>query len=241
MGSLPGENITGVSITIQTFLKALLGIALALVVIYSSVMLLRGVSLKTVLGSSLAIAGISLVMLCILFVLVNVRVTIGPRQVETLPPMPTLVAGEPAPLPASLIGLVWIILAALAMLSAAWLVRWRKEQALTSDPLKREAEHALRALLMGADLKDVIIRCYQQMSLVLQKEQGIELEETMTAREFERLLAARGVPQLPVCQLTRLFESARYGWRQPSPDEKQAALDCLKAIQQYSHAAREAS
>ena len=96
----------------------------------------------------------------------------------------------------------------------------------------------MQALRTGRDLKNVIVHCYRQMSLALQKEQGIELEETMTAREFERLLEARGIPHDPVHQLTRLFEAARYGFEQPHPGDEQVALDCLNAIVQYSRERR---
>jgi hypothetical protein len=74
------------------------------------------------------------------------------------------------------------------------------------------------------------------MSQALQKERGIEMEQTMTARDFESLLEARGIPRDPVHQLTQLFEGARYGHRQPGPDEEQKAFDCLNAIVQYSRA-----
>jgi hypothetical protein len=76
------------------------------------------------------------------------------------------------------------------------------------------------------------------MSLALQKEQGIELAATMTARDFERLLEARGVPAAPVHQLTRLFEAARYGRWLPEPSDEQAAFDCLSAIVLYSRERR---
>jgi hypothetical protein len=76
------------------------------------------------------------------------------------------------------------------------------------------------------------------MSLALKKEQGIELEETMTAREFERLLEARGIPPVPVHQLTQLFEAARYGYRLPTPGDEQTAFDCLNAIVQHAQAVR---
>jgi hypothetical protein len=76
------------------------------------------------------------------------------------------------------------------------------------------------------------------MSLALKKEQGIELEETMTAREFERLLEARGIPPAPVHQLTQLFEAARYGYRLPTPGDEQTAFDCLNAIVQHAQAVR---
>ncbi len=93
-----------------------------------------------------------------------------------------------------------------------------------------EAERALQALRTGSHLNDVIVRCYIQMSQALQKEQEIELEQTMTAREFEHLLEARGIPYAPVHQLTQLFEAARYGFRQLGQGDEQKAFECLNAI-----------
>jgi hypothetical protein len=104
----------------------------------------------------------------------------------------------------------------------------------------REAERAIRALQTGSDIQNVIVRCYLQMSQALQKERGIKREAAMTARDFERLLEARGIPHTPVHQLTRLFEAARYGRRSSGPEEEREALDCLNAIVRHSRAARPA-
>jgi len=94
------------------------------------------------------------------------------------------------------------------------------------------------ALKKGLDFKNVIVQCYQQMSAALQKEQGIELEDTMTAREFEHLLEAKGLPRDPVHQLTQLFEAARYSLQQFTPADEQKAFDCLSVIVQFSHERR---
>jgi crotonobetainyl-CoA:carnitine CoA-transferase CaiB-like acyl-CoA transferase len=72
------------------------------------------------------------------------------------------------------------------------------------------------------------------MSAALQKEQGIELEKSMTAREFEQLLEAKGLPRDPVHQLTQLFEAARYSLRQFTLAEEQTAFECLNTIMQFS-------
>jgi hypothetical protein len=84
---------------------------------------------------------------------------------------------------------------------------------LEDAALESEAQQALQALQSGSNVADVILRCYVQMSRVLQKEQKLELKQTMTARPFERLLEARGFPAAPVHQLTGLFENVRYGYQ----------------------------
>jgi len=97
-----------------------------------------------------------------------------------------------------------------------------------------EAEKAWQALMTGLDLKDVIIKCYRQMSLAVEKEQGIERKDFMTTREFENLLEAAGIPHDPIHQLTQLFEAVRYGNWQPQLLDEQKAINCLEAIMFYS-------
>ena len=130
--------------------------------------------------------------------------------------------------------LVTITLAIMGLLIIILAVNWYINRGKSDDPLRMEAELALQAIQKGSDLKGVIIHCYRQMSQALQDEQGLEMEEAMTAREFERLLAERGVPNRPVAQLTSLFESARYSLQQPTPGDEKAAVESLNAIVQYT-------
>jgi hypothetical protein len=115
-----------------------------------------------------------------------------------------------------------------------WASNRRTQNLRAGDLVEIEAERAMQALQQGLDFKNVIVQCYRQMSAALQKEQGIELEDTMTAREFEHLLEAKGLPRDPVHQLTQLFEAARYSLRQFTPADEQKAIDCLSAIVQFS-------
>jgi hypothetical protein len=130
--------------------------------------------------------------------------------------------------------LVWIGLAIVLILLAVGAILWRSGQTGRGDPVRLEAQRAVEALKTGLDLRNVILRCYEQMSLALQREQDIKREEAMTAREFERLLQARGIPREPVHQLTLLFEVARYGHRLLAPEDEQKAYECLNAIVRYS-------
>jgi hypothetical protein len=98
------------------------------------------------------------------------------------------------------------------------------------DELAREAQGALDALQAGADLRDTVIRCYLDMSRVLQQEKGIRRQAAMTPREFEDVLAGKGLPADPVRELTRLFERSRYGNQRPSPADEQQAVASLQAI-----------
>jgi type II secretory pathway pseudopilin PulG len=96
--------------------------------------------------------------------------------------------------------------------------------------LLQQAEDAVDALQAGMNLRNVIIRCYLQMTHAIQEEQGIERNDTMTAREFEGWLEQKGFPSVPVRQLTSLFEKVRYSKQQTSNDDERLAIDSLNEI-----------
>jgi len=228
------ESQPDVSIRISTLLIALLEVVGILVLVYSVYKLLKGVPWKEILGPALRIAVLAMVAIVILFALANLHVTSEPLAPEVLPPV---LQREGPPLgspPAILIWLVWIGLGVMIIALGVWARNRRTQNLHTGDPVELEAERAMQALKKGQDFKNVIVQCYRQMSAALQKEQGIELADTMTAREFERLLEAKGLPRDPVHQLTQLFEAARYSLRQFTPADEQSAFDCLSAIVQFS-------
>jgi len=224
------DALPQVSISINTFFKAVLGVILLLVLLFCFYKALRGAHWKELLVPILTIMVGTLVILGLLALLANVNVSIIPDQPEILPtalPIPRAPAG---PLPLDFTWLAGIALALGVIGVGLWLALRRKEAPRAMAALQFEAERALQDILAGLDLRGVIIQCYQQMSQALQQERGIELEETMTAREFERLLDTRGFPPGPVHQLTRLFENARYGSHPPAPGDEKSALDCLEQI-----------
>jgi hypothetical protein len=227
------ESMVLPPISVNTFVRAILGILLLSALAYSGYKVIRGASWKEILSSSRFIAALVLLFLVvigILFVVVNLSITDLPSAPEILPPTLAIQGEQLGPLPPGLIWLVWIGLGLVITLLVFRIIRWQIQRGRSSDPLILEAERALQALKSGEIFKNVIVRCYREMSLVLKREQGIELEETMTAQEFERLLLARGIPHTPIDQLTRLFEAARYGSRSPTPVNEQEAYDCLNAI-----------
>jgi hypothetical protein len=98
------------------------------------------------------------------------------------------------------------------------------------EQLAQEAQEAIDALQAGADLKNTVIRCYHEMSLILLEQRGLKRAETMTPREFERDLEDSGLPGEQVRLLTRLFETVRYGTKVPDEEEENMAIESLSSI-----------
>lgn len=232
-GTVPQNQVTTASVSINTYFKAVFEIVLVLVIAYVSYKLLKGVAWKEILAPTLFIAMLIALVLIVLFFMAGVQIKSEAFAPEILPSDLNIPSQPLGPLPPGLIWFVWIGLAVLVILLGIWLIRRTPKYIHPSDPLQLEAERALQALRTGAHLNNVIVRCYMQMSQALQEEQEIELEQAMTAREFELLLEAKGIPYAPVHQLTQLFEAARYGFRQPGPDDEQKAFECLNAIVQF--------
>jgi len=211
-------------------------IILIVAIAYAGFKYRKKIAWREILVPMFFITILALLGLAILFLLQGVKIDFETVTPEILQPEIRFEGPPLGPVTPNLIGLVWIGLAAGLILFGAWIFFRAGKRAQPGDLIKQEAEQAIRDLQTGSDLKSVILRCYLQMSQALLKERGIKLEETMTARDFEGLLEARGIPRDPVRQLTRLFEGARYGFRQPGPEDERQALDCLNAIVQYSRA-----
>ncbi|RME53086.1 MAG: DUF4129 domain-containing protein [Caldilineae bacterium] len=105
-----------------------------------------------------------------------------------------------------------------------------REEDDTQDRIVQEAEEALAALEAGGDVRDVVLRCYVQMSQVLRESRHVERRKAMTPREFEQYLAAAGLRDEHIQRLTRLFESVRYGGKPSTGAAALEANDCLRAI-----------
>ena len=89
---------------------------------------------------------------------------------------------------------------------------------------------ALDDLFAGRDWEDVVIRCYADMSAAISRRRGVGRHQAMTPREFAVRLERIGLPPNSVSRLTRLFEQARYGSHQSTPDQVREATDCLAEI-----------
>jgi hypothetical protein len=234
---IPEDETPTMSISILTLIKIVLVVVLILAAFYIGIKFRKKIPWRDLLAPAFFTTILSLIVLCLLFFLQGVKVNFNTEAPEFLLPDPVLEGRPLGPVNTDLMWLVWIGLALGLLLIGVRFLLWRREPGRLPDAVQLEAEQAIRALQTGSDIRGVIVRCYRQMSVALQKERGIRLEETMTARDFERLLEARGIPHDPVHQLTLLFEGARYGYRQPGPDEERKALECLNAIVQSGRSA----
>jgi hypothetical protein len=139
-----------------------------------------------------------------------------------------------AAFPPWLVGVTALALAGIVvagLVGVAWFL-WRRSHppATPLEQLAQEAQQALDALQAGADIKNTVIRCYVEMSRVLDEQRGIRRQETATPREFEQQLKAAGLPDAQIEQLTRLFEAVRYGAKVTDERQERQAIDCLNGI-----------
>lgn len=151
----------------------------------------------------------------------------------TLPPLPPLPDFVPNPSLWTVLAVTLAISALLVGLAAGviWLI-WRNRPR-PEEPLARiglQAQAALDALQFGDDFRATIIRCYREMTRVLQQERGIQRGIAMTPAEFESVLQGKGLPSEAVHQLTQVFEDVRYGDLTADRQQERLAKDSLAAI-----------
>ncbi|MBN1956096.1 MAG: DUF4129 domain-containing protein [Anaerolineae bacterium] len=153
--------------------------------------------------------------------------------------LPTNSPGGESPLDIVVDPPQWLVIASaagLALLVSAAVVGFgqlllrRRRFASPLEQLAGEAQDALEALQAGENLRDVVLRCYYEMLRISSEQRGLQREKTTTPREFERYLVEAGMPGEQVQQLTRLFESVRYGAKTPDKLQEQQAVTCLTAI-----------
>ena len=220
------------------FIVILIGLIVAITTLYSMYKLLRGADWKNIVATARSMLFISLLVCGILLLIMMIPGSESSTQVEMPPQTPEpLVTSPLGAAPPVLLWVVGIGLLIMTALAGMWIITSRQPKPI--DLVGLEAERAWQALKTGLDLKDVIIKCYHQMSLALEKDRGIEREDFMTTGEFEHLLETAGLPYDPIHQLTQLFDAVRYGNWKPNPADEQKAIQCLEAIMVYSHETKE--
>ena len=235
----PIEEHPFLSVSVNKFILVLIALLLVGTMLVSIYKLLRGADWKSLLNVLRSVLISSVLFGCLVFLIMLLPASRdAPAEIPIPTPAPKPVVT--APLGSAPPALLWLVGIGLLVISV-WVGVWiftSSRQPGPIDVVGWEAEKAWRALKTGLDLKDVIIKCYLQMSLALKKDQGIEREKFMTTGEFENRLEASGVPHEPIHQLTRLFNAVRYGNWQPNPVDEQKAVQCLEAIMDYSRKTR---
>jgi hypothetical protein len=129
-----------------------------------------------------------------------------------------------------------ILLAGLLIWWAGRLWTQLREAHVSRDSLNQIAaiaRESLGELKAGRSYENAIIECYDRMSDVLVRRQGLKRGHTMTPSEFAADLMRAGLPRDPIQKLTGLFEAVRYGSRPAGQHEIDQAIDALTAILLY--------
>jgi len=215
-------------------LQGILALIFLVVIIYVSIRIIVLLGRKEVFQVALAI-----MILFALVYLISLPVFAPPApsqggdfDLKTPLPInyPVVPLGEPPQ------GLIWFVIIGVVVGVSFPFINMAKDQLKQNkadEKILEEAEHAINALHSGEELRNVILRCYMQMTHALYEEQGIERNHTMTVREFEDLLALRGFPNAPVKQITALFEKVRYGEELMSKEDEGIAVESLNEIVRF--------
>ncbi len=112
-----------------------------------------------------------------------------------------------------------------------WLFASRRHaQATTVTQLATQAEETIEELLSGKDLRETILLCYRRMTEIAAKNRNLPREVAVTPHEFEAALISKGLPSVPVHELTSIFEDIRYGDKTAGEDERRRAVGALRVI-----------
>lgn len=100
----------------------------------------------------------------------------------------------------------------------------------TEENISSTADRAITELHEGEDVRDIIIRNYQKMLIVLEKE-GVKQEISFTPRELEKMALSRlQLSEGTIDEMTRLFEEAKYSDHPLGEKERRRAIDNFKQI-----------
>jgi hypothetical protein len=216
---------------IHPFILRLFGILVAVSLVVILGLILSGKGWKKVLKHFLAytlLLGGFIIFIFFVYLLRSLPLEpaeLLPRPTPPEPPLTTPLGSPP-------VSLTWLVGICLALIAAILLYTWLRARRKLDQTalLVKQVENARQNLLSGMNLDEVILRCYQQMSLVLQQEGGIERQSFTTPAEFEDQLIAAEFPKEPIHQLTHLFEIVRYGHGSPTSADEQEALSSLQKI-----------
>ena len=234
----PSADASTGPVNFMTILRIvlLLGVAILLAYIVASLFTPAG------RRRLLVMAAVALVMLLALTLLSLVHTTretdanAQPAMGAGQPPLPTTSPESTVPFePRPPSWLLWTALAASSLIAAAGVVGVvlhviRRRPKGARQRLAAQTRAAIDSIAAGADIRNVVVRCYREMSVVVRDELGIERETAITPREFARVLESWGLPGGPVRDLTEVFEEIRYGNTETAVTHEKRALDSLALI-----------
>ncbi len=227
------------TIPVNRFIMILVCLVAAGAFLYSVIKVLRGASWRDVLSFLISMVFIVLIIGGLLLAILALPHSTSPVQTQLVVPTPQPRVTAPlGPVPPILLWIVGGCLLISGIMLIIWVIRIARKKPGATDLIAREAEKARQRILLGVGLKDVIIQCYRQMGDVLREDRGIARKETMTTLEFEESLITAGFSPEPVHELTRMFNAARYGNWQPSPDDEEKAIRCFEDITRFTQIRR---
>lgn len=214
-------------------LPAFRGILAVGLVVLGILLVVRLASLwhpRRLLGIAAAIAVIVLIMISLPRIPSGGAVALPPESAAPRVPSAEVVTtplGTPPPTFVWIAGLIVLVAGAVAVIIA---LRPRPAPVSVADEIAVEASRALGEIKAGADSTSVIVRCYLQLTSLVQKERGLSRHRGVTVREFEASLEGLGLPREPLWRLRNLFEAVRYGERRMSPQEEAQAVASLSEL-----------
>lgn len=236
-GAGGGPFASSTADVILLIVRGVLALAAVGLPVYIVISLLTGEGRRRLLGEVIALTVI------ILMLTLLSRSAQSPEEQETLrlppfeAPTPSAPAGPPAEFTANVPPWIDVVAAPVlaVIVSGAVVVLWwvwnrAKAPPDTLDQVAEQAQMTIDALHAGEAFDDVIIRCYVQLTRIVQEARNIRRDKAMTPSEFEQFLLQRGFPAQPVRDLTRLFERARYGHKPAGDLEERQAIASLEAI-----------
>jgi len=227
---------------IQTYsfaaIPGIFGLILLLMIFYVLIRLTAFVNLKWLLSwLSRFILALAVLFIFLIFLSYLNFGTTGASEwaLEIVPSPSTKISTSPFGQPPK--EFIWIAAIGFILATGFFIIKVFGRQlqpSRTEDSLLQPAKNAIQALRAGKDFRNVIIRCYLEMANRLEEERGIERSHDMTVREFEDWLAFKGLPRVPVRNLTHLFEKVRYGEQYLGENDEKIALDSLTEIIRFA-------
>lgn len=233
VGVQPTTDLTPAPSVSSPILGEILNLILLLIVIYVAARLILLLNLKRIAQLLLVVAVLFLIATLISYFSDGQPLHLSSESFDTTQPAsdyPISPLGDPPQRVVQLV-LIGFVFGAVLLAIMIW-KQWPSPNTVEVQ-LSQQAESALNALELGKDFRDVILRCYLQMTQILQAERNIERSASMTVREFEDILEGKGFPAEPVHQLSRLFEKVRYGREKLLSEDEKTAIQSLNKMIEF--------